>query len=270
MKDDTPERKEQLLVAARNDAPPQGARDRALLAMGVAASASLAGAEAAAAKLKTAALKSTAAAPASGASLLLKAVGLGTVAGALGMATILGLKGQGTPPAREREAPGSVVPSATPVQRPAASREAASIPSVIVSPTPATSHTAAMPASALSAPGGTPVPTLAEPSSRPPSAAAPAIEAERALIETARQSLAAGRASTAIKALNEYEARFGFGVLGHEQVALKVKALLTLGRRSEAAVVGEHYLAERPNGTQAATVRRLLAGAAPTPSSAPE
>jgi hypothetical protein len=89
------------------------------------------------------------------------------------------------------------------------------------------------------------------------------VAAERVLLDSARQSLSAGRASTAMKSLNEYESRFGFGVLGHEEVVLKMRAFLALGRRAEATQLGERYLSERPSGTQAATVRRLLSAAAP-------
>lgn len=52
--------------------------------------------------------------------------------------------------------------------------------------------------------------------------------------------------------------RFGLGILGDEEQVLKVEALQALGRRAEATQLGQRYLSQRPNGTQAATMRRLL------------
>lgn len=244
MKDESHDREQQLLSAARSDAPPSGARQRVMSAMGLSAAASLAGAEVAAAKLQAATLTSAA----GGSSLLLKAVGVGVAVGGLGMAALVGLNAEAPP--EPRVAPSAVPSAVVPVPR--AAVDAAPVASVAPTPAPVTSRKAAVPMGVPS------VLTLPGPSARAPSPAIAEIEAERALIESARQALASGRASTAVKALNEYEARFGFGVLGHEQVALKVKALISLGRRAEATTLGERYLADRPNGTQAATIRRLL------------
>ncbi len=245
MSDESLDREQRLLAAARSDSPPKGARERMLLAMGVSAGASLAGAEAAAAALQGTTVKSAA----GGASLLLKAVGLGAVAGAVGMAALVGLNREEPPKSRAAPSvappPSAVVEVAPPPLEASPLAEPQPIPTRAVVPPVVTGNVPAPSSSARSIP-------LAE------------IDEQRALVERAREALAAGRASTAIKALNEYEARFGFGVLGHEQVALKVRALLALGRQAEATSLGERYLAERPNGTQAATIRRLLGKAPPS------
>jgi len=257
-------RRARLLVdAARADEPPAGAADRTLLAMGVSAGAILAGAKAAAAA-QIAAAGGTAAVKSVATSLLLKGLAVGALAGVVGMAV-------------SRSSRDKVPPTRSPTTASASAVAGPSTPSTPVTP-PRASSSSSEPAPALpvpvlvrtgEAPGAAPSTAPAEiPDKAPTSVGAEQIAAERALLDTARQALDAGRASTAIKVLNDYEQRFGFGLLGHEALVLKMKALQALGRPAEATRLGEHYLREQPNGTQAGTVRRLLQGPGPA-SSAP-
>jgi hypothetical protein len=249
MSDERTRRERALVEAARADAPPDGARERVLVGLGISTAASLAGAKAAAAAPTAVAV----AGGSSGAALLAKSLAIGAAIGLAGMAVTSSW------PGKEPPVPAPVT-SATPAL-PSATSEP---------PAPAEPSTIPPPPEPLPEPLPKTQPFLHAPPSAAPSAQpvlAEQVAAERALLDGARQSLESGRASTAVKTLGDYQQRFGFGILGHEAVVLKMKALVALGRRPEARVLGERYLQDYPAGTQALTVRRLLGAEAPPASS---
>lgn len=72
------------------------------------------------------------------------------------------------------------------------------------------------------------------------------LSAERTLVEIARSALAKNDAEAALQTLDRHEAEFPNGALVEEREFLRVRALLTLGRRSEAEQRAKAFLARFP------------------------
>jgi hypothetical protein len=93
----------------------------------------------------------------------------------------------------------------------------------------------------------------------PPAAPAPrsTLDAELALIETARSQLGAPR--RALATLDEYGLAFPRGALGEEAEILRLSALAAAGARQEAAARAAAFLAAHPQSPLAARARTFLA-----------
>jgi TolA-binding protein len=78
-------------------------------------------------------------------------------------------------------------------------------------------------------------------------------------LDSARRALASGDAASAIRQLDEYEARFPEGALVEEAEVLRVEALVATGDRGAAERAGQRFLAAHPNSPHATRVRALIA-----------
>jgi hypothetical protein len=97
-----------------------------------------------------------------------------------------------------------------------------------------------------------------EPSSIAPRRQSDRLAEEVALLSRATSALRGGKATDALKTLNEHQSRFPKGMLSEERSAARAQALCALGRRAEA----ERELARLPQSSpQAARVRQLCSPA---------
>jgi hypothetical protein len=78
-------------------------------------------------------------------------------------------------------------------------------------------------------------------------------------LDAAHRALASGDAASAIRQLDDYEARFPEGALFEEAEVLRVEALVATGDRAAAERAGQRFLAAHPNSPHAARVRALIA-----------
>jgi hypothetical protein len=65
-------------------------------------------------------------------------------------------------------------------------------------------------------------------------------------------------AAVALAALDAYDRQFPNGSLRPEATVLRVRALLEVGRRTEAVELGQRFLDQSPNRAQASVIRALL------------
>jgi hypothetical protein len=90
------------------------------------------------------------------------------------------------------------------------------------------------------------------------------LEAELALIETARRQLA-GAPRGALATLDEYGRAFPGGVLGEEAEILRLSALAASGANVEAAARAAAFVAAHPRSPLAARARTFLTPTTRTP-----
>lgn len=81
---------------------------------------------------------------------------------------------------------------------------------------------------------------------------------EVASLDHARHALADGSAAEALALLTQHEQRYASGTLAPEARVLRIRALLQLGRRTEAERLADEFLALHPHSPHAAQVRDLL------------
>jgi hypothetical protein len=77
-------------------------------------------------------------------------------------------------------------------------------------------------------------------------------------VDQARAALAAGRAAAALTALDEYERRYSKRRFAPEALYLRMEALVSLERNTEARAVAERLLARYPMSPQGARAREVL------------
>lgn len=225
-----------LMLSMRDEKPPEGSMNRALLALGV----------------TTAAVVTTGSALGTGATtagksvawLALKWVGAGAV---LGLAV-------GT---------GATLLQPAPTTKPASS---------VTSANQNDPPTRAPVVTATFSPKATPTLAVNEPEPRPSSRAiAPSAKAEAEsteapdtlpreveLLDDARGALQRGSATEALSALDRYAREFPRGRLSTEALVLRIDALARAGRASEAKSLGERFLSTSPNSPHAARIRKAI------------
>jgi hypothetical protein len=93
-------------------------------------------------------------------------------------------------------------------------------------------------------------------------AAAGALADQIAFIDGARQALGTGGYRQALELLRRYQDRYPVGSFRPEATALKVEALVKLGRQAEARALAERFVAEHRGSLLAARVAEL-AGVTP-------
>jgi hypothetical protein len=240
-----PEAVARLLAAAEAEKPSEGSLQRVLVGVGAGL-----GATGAAATASAVATAGTGAALATG-----KAV----AAGAWVKWVVLSVAAVGAGTAAVRQASRSV-------EAPRAA--------VTVAPQPVSLAPVAAPvvAATTAAPRVVESPPIIEPQKLPVVAAKPAappaaatdapIDAERLseevrAVDRARGALAAGRATDALAALDEYE-RSGGRRFVPEALYLKMQAFLALGRKAEARATAERMLRAFPQSPHTARARRVL------------
>jgi hypothetical protein len=84
------------------------------------------------------------------------------------------------------------------------------------------------------------------------------LAAELSLLDRARQALAAGNAASALRSLNDYDARFEHPNLLPEALYLRLEAFTLKGDRSETENVARRMLQAFPAGPHAARARAVL------------
>jgi hypothetical protein len=117
---------------------------------------------------------------------------------------------------------------------------------------PSSSATPSPPSPPVSAPSmeGSAVPVSPPPgagSKPPPHAGIPQLDAERALLDTARTALVSGESDTALAALDRHARAYARPMLGEERDALFVQALVRAGRYDEARTRAEAFRHRTPN-----------------------
>ena len=84
------------------------------------------------------------------------------------------------------------------------------------------------------------------------------LAAETALLDRARQALASGNASSAVRTLNDYDARFAHPNLLPEALYLRLEALTLQGDAAGTQAVARRLLSTFPGGPHAARARAVL------------
>jgi hypothetical protein len=228
-----------LLRSAHDDAPSPEGRHRTLMALGLAA-----GAGAAVTTTAATATGSTVLLKSGAAVMTLKWIGVGVLGGLAtvgALAAVDAARAPSNPPAMvvaTGHAPEAPVVAARPV--PPAARE----PEAPAAPIPADE-------------------AKTEPARAPAKASASAplhegLAGEVASLDAARNLLAGGDASGALRALDDHDRRFPGGVLGPESTMLRIEALAHRGDRAAAARLGEAYLDAHPRSPYASRIRSLL------------
>jgi hypothetical protein len=119
------------------------------------------------------------------------------------------------------------------------------------------------PASARAGVSAATLPSTAPPAPQPLSVAAevdPAapLAAELALLDSARQALAAGNAARALRSLNDYDVRFVHPNLAPEALYLRLEALTLQGDKAGTEATARRLLRAYPAGPHAARARSVL------------
>lgn len=156
-------------------------------------------------------------------------------------------------------------PRATPSASPAVAAPAASVPAAQSSPLaapPAAMPRADAPSNAAEElPASVPAP-LASPRGRSGTTAG-ALANQIALVDAARAALAGGGAERALAIVREYQAQYPTGTFRPEVAAVKIEALVKLGRTTEARTLAERFVAAHGASPLADRVARLAGLAQP-------
>jgi len=258
-----------LLRSARSRRPAAGSSSRALAALGLAGttiSAGTLGASSASAMSGSTLATSTAGSKvATKASMALaKWAGIGVVSGLCAMGGVHLTQRVLQTPSRTT----SVVDEATRRAGPAAPTPRTAGSAVLpeeefVSPAPATAEPVKASKPLRLAPlgggaAGNDKHALSEVEETAPAGDTASLLPEISLLDTARTSLATGKADVALAALNRYEKEFPRGRLEPEARYLRIQALLAQGDRETAARVARHFLAQAPESVHAKRIRALL------------
>ncbi|HVV52378.1 MAG TPA: hypothetical protein VHO06_22115 [Polyangia bacterium] len=113
----------------------------------------------------------------------------------------------------------------------------------------------AQPAAGGSAP--VPVPTRPVRRSRP-AASGTDLRDEIAVVDAARSAISGGDAARALEILRRYDAKYASGSFRPEATAIKVEALVKLGRQNEARALAARFVAEQRGTLLARRVAELV------------
>ncbi|MES1174488.1 MAG: hypothetical protein ABUL62_09165 [Myxococcales bacterium] len=254
-----------LLSAARDEAPNHAALQRTLTAVGVGsaliatagtASAAAAGSVVAAQGVAGAASLGGAKGVASATLLVvIKWLGAGAIAGILATSAIYAVTESALPPPSAAPVPvGKATAPAIVKARSGAAVPALEAPEQIAEPTASAAPAApsAAPVASVIASAPQPISVSAEVDPAAP------LAAELALLDSARQALAAGNSARALRALNDYDVRFEHPNLAPEALYLRLEALTLQGDKAGTQAVARRLLRSYPNGPHAARARSVL------------
>lgn len=225
-----------LLRAGLADGPSQGATARAVAALGLgAATAAVAGMSAA----------GTSKASVGGAlTVLAKAGGGGIVVGAVVLVA------SSSPP---------LAPAAVEVALPAPSAQLA--PRAVVTPSSAAPSEPAAPIARAAPSEATARTTAKVAAPRPTSSSQPVgndeLDAEVALVDSARRALLRGAPGEALGLLNRHRREHPNGVMQPEVFLLRLEAMVRAGRGAAAQALAREYLEQHPSGSHAERVRKI-------------
>jgi hypothetical protein len=235
----------QLISAASNEQPPAGSLSRSLSRLGVAA-----GAAGTVATTGAASSASTAVAKAT----------LATIAPWVKWTVLVGVvSGTGGAWVATR------APAAAHDPAVLASKAKAPAPLLEARHPPPSAPSAEMTVSPAKAPAPTrpPAARKREGERSVPSADAERLAEEVQAVDRARALVAAGRASDALAALDDYERRFPIRRFAPEGLYLKMEALLGAGQRGAARDAAARLLSQYPKSPQAPRARQVLGGTNP-------
>lgn len=237
-----------LLRSARDDAPAPHARQKAMIALG------LAGGVSATVTAATATSTASTLAKSSATAALLKWIGVGVLGGVVTVGAVEVVQTKSAPAvAASSSVAVAMGPRAAPSPKPAPMNAGA--------PGPAAEAPSAEPAPSA-APVTTEEPPAAKPVDAPKASAKPAekpsLSDEIAAIDEARVALGAGNASAALRALDDHDRRFPGGALGQEATVLRIQALVLRGDRASAARIGRAFLDAHPRSPHVARIRTLI------------
>ena len=131
---------------------------------------------------------------------------------------------------------------------------------------PAQSSAAARPTEAPSRSDNAELPKPVVPSASPRLRAgttASELANQIALVDAARAALAGGDSARALASVRDYQSGYPSGTFKPEVAAIKIEALLKLGRKTEARALAERFSANYGPGPLADRVTRLLGAAQP-------
>jgi len=94
-------------------------------------------------------------------------------------------------------------------------------------------------------------------------ATATELAAQIALVDAARAALASGAAAGALSSVRDYQADYPNGAFRPEVAAIKIEALMKLGRNSEARALAERFASSYGRGPLADRVTGLVGAAQP-------
>jgi hypothetical protein len=248
-----------LMLAMRDEGPPEGARARAFAALGVAGAATVASGTALASTASATAAKSLA-------WLAVKWLGAGAVVGATATtgAAFLGapseqpsaaaVQAAATAPAElPRSSPAKLVRPAPAVDEPNGVVDQSVAPHVALDVAP--------PSQPPPAPTARSVPAAIDPPAAPARARfAPtedSLEREIQLLDSARHALQSNAPATALAELDRYARDFPRGRLSVEAFVVRLDALGRAGRGTEARTLAERYLSAHPTSPHADRIRTL-------------
>lgn len=103
-------------------------------------------------------------------------------------------------------------------------------------------------------------PPAARPNPVARAAAGDALAEEIARLDAVRHMLAANRLAPALAALQSYERDYAAGSLRQEATLLRIEALQRAGRKVEARVLADRYLADNPDSPHGPRIRALVYG----------
>ncbi|HET7543034.1 MAG TPA: hypothetical protein VFK05_24340 [Polyangiaceae bacterium] len=252
-----------LLSAAREEQPTQAAIERTLTVVGVGTA------------LAAVAASGSAAGVASGAGVhgLAAAASLSSAKGALGTSVLVVVKWLGAGVVMGLLATSAVYVGTQP-NAPAVHTESSKLELAKPATPQRTIHAARTPSPA-SAPEVAEAPAAAKPpapsnaalsaAAAPPVSGVPAevirdaqLAAEVSVLDRARQALALGDASGAVRSLNDYDARFTHPNLLPEALYLRLEALTLQGDQPGSKAVARRLLRSFPEGPHAARARAVL------------
>jgi len=152
-----------------------------------------------------------------------------------------------------------------PARAPAPATRGSSVTAPIVEP-PAIASASDVPGAVAPAPNPQPTttsPTTPGPSRARSNAAENDLGEQIALMDSARSALARGSAERALALVRDYQARYSSGAFRPEAAAIRVEALVKLGRAAEARGAAERFIAGYGPGPLAERVARLAGLAEP-------
>jgi hypothetical protein len=265
-----------VLGAWQGRQPSEGARMKALAALGVSGLALTAAGSAAG--------KAGASIPPKAvvASSLLKWLGIGAglaaTAGGIGYASLRTTSEATSTPARTSARVAATAPVSPTAARPAVSSVGAAraAPSPVTAESPSPDVRASMPEehshpaadrvtqrAVTKATNTTAAVNAAATKTATPAAAASSLDEEVVAVDQARRALAAGNGSAALDLVDAYDAKYPGGALAQESAEIRIETLFRSGERATAEKLAERFLAAHPMSPYARVIRSFVAGAAP-------
>jgi len=153
----------------------------------------------------------------------------------------------------------AAVKPAAPLSTALPAQSAASAPSALVSPAPAsTPAEARSPSAAEELPARSAVPQRGRRGT-----AGAELAPQIALVDAARSALSAGNAARALSIVRDYQSQYPSGTFRPEVAAVKIEALVKLGRTAEARTLAERFVVAYGPSPLAERVARLAQLAEP-------